>query len=276
MRFVPVSAIFIPILGTFLIGCTAIGPSGAGIRPPDAPQPPRPPIAGVQRTGPVGPPPVQGQGPPPSQGPGPAMSRGLSVVGDGAIMVDPDLAYVSSGVQTRAATAAEAQASNTQTMNAMIAKIRSLGIPERDIRTTGINLSPVFGRDGSGVTGYSAANSVRVTVREIRRAGEILDAVVREGANTIGGIQFALADEKPARRQAVEASVKDAQSRAEAIAAAANVRIVGIIEINDEASGGPSPTGVARAALMAEAGPVPVQPGQLSINARVRVVFDIR
>jgi peptide/nickel transport system substrate-binding protein len=106
-------------------------------------------------------------------------------------------------------------------MQAVVATIRARGIAEGDVRTDGIALYPVHDQGSSRISGYEASNRVRVTVHDVRRVGEALDAAVGAGANQAGEVRFAFRDEAPLRRQALDQAVKAARSTAEAIAASA-------------------------------------------------------
>jgi uncharacterized protein YggE len=207
--------------------------------------------------------------------PGALNMSGITVVGEGTIRAEPTIAYVSTGVQTRGQNAQEAQNENTRLMNAVIAAIKAKGVVDQDIRTSGVNLSPVYDRQPNQIAGYQATNTVRVTVQDVKKVGEILDATVQAGANLASNIQFDIKDDTELRKQALDRAVKEARTRADAIAAAAGLRVVGVQSMTDESSGRPEFPEMARAQAMAadSAGPVPVQPGQLAVTARVRVVF---
>ena len=207
--------------------------------------------------------------------PGALNMSGITVVGEGTVRAEPTIAYVSTGVQSRGQTAQEAQAENTRLMNAVIAAIRQTGVAEQDIRTSGINLSPIYERQPNTISGYQATNTVRVTVQDVKRTGEVLDATVKSGANLTGNVSFDIKDDTELRKQALDQAVKAARIRADAIAAAAGLRVVGVQSMTDESSGRPEFPEMARnvAAMAADAGPVPVQPGQLAVTARVRIVF---
>lgn len=223
---------------------------------------------------------AQPQPVPPGPIPAQPVASGLSVVGEGTAKAEPDIAYLTTGVQTRAPTARQAQDENTRLMNQVVAAIRQLGVVDADIRTSGINLHPSYGRQPDQIDGYVAVNTVTITVQDVRRVGEILDATVTAGANQAGGIQFSIKDDTELRRQALDQAVKSARVRADAIANAAGLRIATIQSLTDVSSGATPPMPMARpaaAAMAADAaGPVPVQPGQLSVTARVQVVYSLQ
>ncbi len=207
----------------------------------------------------------------------------ITVVGEGTAKADPDVAYVTTGVQTRAKTARDAQDQNTQTMSSVLAAVRALGVADADIRTVGLSLQPNYSsgpNQASQIDGYTAINSVTISVQDVTKVGAILDAAVGAGANQNGGVQFGLKNDAQARGQALGDAVRSARTRADAIASAAGVKITGIVSMTDLSSGAtpvppPRPFAVSGEAASA-AGPVPVQPGQLNLTARVQVIFSVQ
>jgi uncharacterized protein len=280
-----------------LVGCTALAPAArtAGQPTPGVSEARPPAGAGGPAAAPGQPGSAPGAVPPgdvprigaaPAQiapvPPAPAVppapsAAGLTVVGTGTVQGPPDIAYVSAGVQSRGATAREAQDANTAAMGQVLARIKALGIAEQDIRTSGVNLQPVYDRQPSQLSGYMASNQVTVTVRDVKRAGEVLDQAISSGANQSAGVRFGIQDEAPLRRQALDQAVKSARSTADAMAAAAGLRVTGIISMTDEGGGAPQP--YERAVPMAAAASpadVPLQPGQLAVSARVRIVYQFQ
>lgn len=205
--------------------------------------------------------------------PGSNTPAGISVSGEGRAMARPDIAHVSVGVQTQAPSAQQAQADNNQQMQAVIDRVKALGIQDRDIRTSGISLHPIHGEERNQITGYQASNNVRVTVRDVNQAGQVLDAAVTAGANLAGNITFGIQDDKQLRQQALQAAVQDARTKADALAQPLSLRITSVVAVSEERFGGPRPMeDFARPAAMAQ-GAVPVEPGELTVQANVRVIF---
>ncbi len=197
--------------------------------------------------------------------------RGIVVSGTGRVAVRPDQAVVTAGVQTRAATAQQAQDQNNRLMQAVIDAIKALKIPDRDVQTSGISLYPIM-EQGQTVTGYSASNNVTVTVENVDQVGAVLDAAVRAGANQATGIRFGLKDATAARNKALAAAAADARSKADALATALGLQISGILSVSEQSTGGPIVVGP-RPAAAAAAESVPVEPGELDVTAEVTIVF---
>jgi len=209
--------------------------------------------------------------PPPSSATGSA--RGIEVTGLGQIEAQPDEAIVDAGVQTRAATAQDAQATNNKTMQAVLDAIKAVGIPAKDIQTTDVSLYPIIDQ-GDTVSGYNASNSVTVTVENVGQAGAVLDAAVKAGANTANGIRFTFKDQTTLRNKALAAAAADARSKADVLAAALGLQISGVQSVTEGQVNIPIPFAAPRA--LAGAAPsqaVPVEPGQQTVTAEVTVVF---
>lgn len=219
---------------------------------------------------------------PPAPGVNPsAQPRTLTVNGSGKVYLTPDIAYITIGVHTEDASALTAVGNNNTQAEQVISALKGMGIAEKDIQTTNFSIYPQqsYDQDGkpTGEIKYVVDNSVYVTVRDLAKIGDVLDGVVKAGANTISGIQFDVADKTAALSDARKAAVSDAQAKAEELAAAAGLTLGPIQTIGEYTSGGPQPM-YDRAAPMAAqaAGSVPVQAGQMLLTMEVNLVYEIR
>jgi uncharacterized protein YggE len=123
------------------------------------------------------------------------------------------------------------------------------------------------------LTGYLATNNVTVTVNQVERAGELLDAALGAGANRIGGVRFGLRDPSALRQQALAEAVQAARAKAETLAAELGLRVVGVSTVTEEAVSVPTPRAAPAAMAAADAAPPPVEPGELRVTTRIRVAF---
>ncbi len=208
----------------------------------------------------------------------------LNVVGRSDQRHAPDIAVVGLGVRTTGTTAAEASNANNEMMTAVIAAVKDTGIEDADIQSTSIHLTPVFARPSRDdpdapptITGYRATNTVSVRVLDLDQVGTILSAGLDAGANQFGGVSFALQDRTQPYLDALAAATLDARRKADAIATAAGMVVSGIVEITEQSAGGPQPLLAARGgAVFAEAAAaVPVQAGEIVVQARVHVQFRL-
>lgn len=205
----------------------------------------------------------------------------ITVVGRGEVQVRPDMANVTLGVTTEAATAFEALQENNQRMAQLIKTLRGLDISEKHIQTSNFNVSPKqsFGRDRRQppkIVGYTVTNQVNVKVMEVSRLGKILDAVVQAGGNRIRGVGFSLAEPKPHLDQARRKAMADARQRAELYAGVAGVKLGAPLVISEQSVSVPRPVmlGVEVRALAAPS-EVPVSRGEQTLTASVTVTYAI-
>jgi uncharacterized protein len=199
--------------------------------------------------------------------------RQVTVQGQAQVAGKPDTATVVLGVETQAATTAEALAQNTAQAQAIIKKLTDLGVAEKDIQTSNFGISPVYGADGRQVEGYRVANTLSVTVRDLAGAGALLDQVVQAGANSVQGISFSVADPKALLNQAREQAIADARTRAELLAKAGGAGLGQVLAINEGGFAQPLP--IMRADVMQSAD-VPLQPGEQLYSVDVQVTFELR
>lgn len=213
-----------------------------------------------------------------------ATERSISVQGQGTASAKPDLVTLSLGVQTTGDTALEAISLNSEQMTGVIGAIQGAGIADEDIQTSGINLYPVYEdrslvRQGEQrqVVGYRASNSVSVTVRDIEKAGAVLDAALVAGANQVSGVQFGLSDTDALITDALIAAVDDAKAKAQTIADALGVQLGAALIVTEEWIERPQARAQFARAESLDAGGFapPVQGGTVGVTAHIRVTFAI-
>ena len=208
---------------------------------------------------------------------------GLHIIGEGEVVVPPDRAIVTLGVEASADTAAEAANQANATAEKLIEAIRGVSSDENEvlIQTTGLSLSPVFPPAAQGQrpvsadpVGYRSANTVTITIDRIELTSMVLDAALGAGANTVRSISFTLQDDGPAKAEAMRLATLDAAAKARAVADALRGSVRGLISLQEETVYGPvARGGIAFADVAAAPGSVPVEAGELRIQARVRANF---
>lgn len=200
----------------------------------------------------------------------------ITVTGEASVPVQPDLATLSLGVTTQGDTASDAMAANTAALSGVLDRLRAAGIADRDLQTSNLSLNPNWvGYDSSSaptIKGYTATNMLTVRVRALQGLGAVLDAAITDGANTLNGLTFELAEPRPKMDEARRAAVTDAVARATLLVEAAGARL-GPVKSITEGGGYVTPQPMFRAE--ASAAPVPVAAGEISITASVTVVFGI-
>ncbi len=203
----------------------------------------------------------------------------LDVVAEGEANRVPDIATIRAGVVTQAATAAAALSANAQQMTRVLAALKAAGVAERDVQTATISLSPQYRyaeNQPPVITGYQASNSVSVRFRDIAKSGNILDALVRQGANQIDGPNLSIDQMEAAQDEARTDAVKRARTRAELYAKALGMRVERLVSLSEALDGGapgPVPQMMARAEAKDS---TQVVPGEQRVSVTIRVRFLLR
>ena len=200
----------------------------------------------------------------------------ISVVGEGRILVQPDIANVSLGVESTAPTLTQAQDDANTRMQAVVDALLAQGVGRDDVRTSRLNVGPVYDpRDASQLRGYRAANSVQVKLRDLGRAGAVIDAVTAAGANRVDGIAFAIDDPTGPKDQARAQAMANARAKADQLASLAGMRIVGVKAISESDASARPVQAEQRAApaALAAAPPPPVEPGTQEVRTQVSVTY---
>ena len=204
----------------------------------------------------------------------------LNLSAYGEVRTAPDMASISFGVVTEAATAAEAMSQNATRMNQVMAALRRAGIAERDVQTSGLNLSAQYDyvqNEPPRLRGYQANNRVTVTINDLTKVGTTADAVVAAGVNQIDGIAFGLKDPTSAENQARQIAVRNLQSKAALYAQALGVPLGGIRSLTEGGGYSPQPPQpmYARAEMAADSSSTPVAAGELTVRIDITGVYDL-
>jgi uncharacterized protein YggE len=204
--------------------------------------------------------------------------RQINVSGTGKVYLVPDIAYIYIGVRSQADDVATALAQNNRQAQTIADTLKQQGIAAEDIQTTAFNVYPQQEYTPEGAPGkitYVVENTVFVKVRELQKLGEILNAVVQGGANTINGISFDVQDRATAEAEARRLAVEDAKAKAGEIAGLAGVTLGELQNISVYSSGGPMPVYEAKGGLAAFSS-VPIAAGQLVIQADANLTYEIK
>jgi len=193
--------------------------------------------------------------------------------GTGEVRMAPDRAWVSIGVQSRAATAADAASANARKQRAVIDAIKAKGIAAEQIGTSSFNVMPEtrYDREGQAAprtTSYLVSNVVSVELRRLDLVGPVIDAALGAGANQVHSLNFGIAAADSARRVALAEAVGKARADAETMAKAAGGSLGPLIELTAMDFGAPPPRPMVMRE-MAMAASTPIEAGQESIRASV-------
>lgn len=206
------------------------------------------------------------------------LPRTITVTGVGRASIRPDIADLRLGVTITEATLDAARAASGKVQNAVLAKLKALGIEERDLQTSIVSVQPQYDYSQQSapprLVGYQFMNVVAATLREIDKVGHAIDGALGAGATNIDQMTFRVADQSGAETEAREAAVADARARADTLAAAAGVAIVGVGAIVE--GGGapiPYPRSFERMAMSAKDAGTPIEAGTNEVTATVTITY---
>lgn len=207
--------------------------------------------------------------------------RTISVTGTGSTRLAPDLALVTLGVQTRGPDVGEAVDENNRRVTEVMSALRGLGIAESDIATANFSVSTQQLYDQSGqLTGevqYWVDNVVSLRVRQLDMLGQLLQAALSRGANTVQSVTFTVEDPEDELDAARLLAIQDAAAQAQELAAAAGVELGEVLSVSEPGyapvymEAAPSAFGKGGGG-----GYVPTAPGVLEYQVQISVTYAIR
>ncbi len=204
----------------------------------------------------------------------------LNLTAEGKVTRAPDIMMISLGVMTEAVTASDAMAANARQMTGLMASLKKAGIAEKDIQTSNLSLSPKYDypeRRAPELVGYQVSNQVTVKVRDLKNAGQAIDAAVSGGGNMVNSIAFGIDDPSKALDEARTSAMSEAMARAELYARAAGYRVKRVVSISEQGGYFPQPQPKMMMARMdmAESYSTPVAGGEMDISVSVSVQFEL-
>jgi uncharacterized protein len=211
----------------------------------------------------------------------------IIVSGEGEAAAAPDMAMISLSVLREGATAREALDANTKAMNDVMAAMKTFGIADKDLQTSGFSIQPRYVYPDPNknenfppkITGYTVINSLGVRLRDLSKVGEVLDQSVTLGVNEGGNVTFVKDDAAAVLEEARKKAVESAIAKAKTISSTAGVSIGRILEMSEQTfTPGPMPMMQAEMAMAksADSAPVPIAAGENSYRVTVNVTFEIK
>ena len=118
-------------------------------------------------------------------------NEGILVTGSATVQSPPDLATLQVGVQSFAETAQQATADNNLKVEKIITSLKNKGLTDKDMETNSFNISPQREYKNNKppvVIGFNVTNMLAIKIRDLDRVGELMQATIDNGANTINGL----------------------------------------------------------------------------------------
>jgi uncharacterized protein YggE len=207
--------------------------------------------------------------------------EGIWVTGEGKVTAVPDVAIISLGIQSQETTVEAAQAEAATAMDDVMKALENAGIDRKDIQTQYFNIQKVTRWDNDKqqeiVIGFQVTNTVTAKVRDVTKAGSVIDAVAAAGGDLtrINSIGFTVDDPTQYQEQARVKAVNDAAARAQKLADTAGVKLGDPTYITENSY---IPGPIYRDVVMAAPAPTPttpISPGEMEITVNVQIAYAI-
>jgi uncharacterized protein len=204
----------------------------------------------------------------------PSEAPGITARAVGTVRGAPDLLTVVLGVNTQGPDAKAALDANSQKATTLIDALKAGGVAAADLQTSQLSINPTYAQNGR-ITGYDVSNLVTASVRDIAKAGGLVDAAAAAAGDAVRvqQLSFSIDDDSAARATARAAAVKQAQAQAKQMADAAGVQLGPLRSITEIPAGATFAADAARAA--APAASVPIEAGTQELSVTVEVAYGI-
>jgi uncharacterized protein YggE len=211
----------------------------------------------------------------------PQPNSGLSVLGQGIVLAQPDVARITLGSEVFDQSLSNAQAEAARRMDAVVNKLKADGILDTAIRTVSYTINPQYDQQNQTqpvLRGYQVQNLVEVKSSNVGGLGALIDDAISSGATRVYGIRFEASDMAGLKSQARDQAMQDARAKAEQLARDAGVSLGRPMAIEESDTGGVTPVRALGGPQAAPAATVstPIQPGELQVSTTVRVVWTIQ
>jgi uncharacterized protein len=205
----------------------------------------------------------------------------VTAQGEAVIIAEPDQAQIDIGVLTQARTAPDAAKENAEKLSRVLAQIKKLLRKGDEVKTTGYTLNPNYRYPQGGkpeITGYTAANVLQIRTGDLPGVGKLIDAGMQSGANQINRLVFTLKDDHSAQVQALRMAAQKARSKAEEMAGALGLKIIGVLSLTENERGVRpiiAQTRGMQAEALASAAPTPVETGTIEVRSSVTLTAEM-
>ena len=205
----------------------------------------------------------------------------LDISATGDVTRVPDIAIITAGVVTRAATARSALQQAATRMDRVIAALKRAGVEDRDIQTSNINLNPEYtyaNNQPPKLNGYTASNQLTIRFRDIANSGTILDALVAEGANQINGPSLTIDKPELALDEARTRAAAAGRARAELYARSLGLRVARLVAVSESGGYAPPPP-MPPMVMMAErsqAADTKIVPGEQKLSITLSMTYELQ
>jgi hypothetical protein len=219
----------------------------------------------------------------------------ITVSGDAEVRVVPDEVILTLGVETWDEQLEVAKLQNDGRVKTVLELAQSYGIESRHIQTDLISIEPRYhdNYEKDRLIGYFVRKTIVITLKDISKFEDLLTDILAADINYVHGIQFRTTELRQHRDQARALAIQAAREKATALAGELGQTIGRPTSIQEEHAGWWSWYGawwgsrwdgymaqnvvqeVGGNNFNSDAGDSAIAPGQITVNARVTVTFEL-
>ena len=209
-------------------------------------------------------------------------TQGISVSGEGRVSIEPDVALLGIGASAKAMTVGEANSKVQAAMARLLDSLKANGVVEKDIQTSQFSINPEYDYqyNPQKLTGYRVTHMLQVKVRDIDKAGKVIDDGVEAAGDLtqVSGVSFTIDELTALHSQARQQAMADAQTKADELARLAGVTLGKPTYISESAYTPYSQSyyGAQAMAAPATGGSTEISPGQMEVVVSVQVTYGIQ
>jgi uncharacterized protein YggE len=211
--------------------------------------------------------------------PSAALPRTITVVGEGRITAQPDVARINVGVETINPDVQKASSEASATMENLLKTLSEQGVATKDVQTSYFNVwvERPYGPDGlpGSEVYYHVNNSLSVTVRNLDNVSTVLGLIIDAGANNINGVEFNVSNRNELQSEARSAAVDNARAKALELADLQGVTVGEVVTISEVVETGGFVEQAAYAQGVGGGGVGPISPGEVEVSVRLQVSYEI-
>ncbi len=210
----------------------------------------------------------------------------VTIMGEGRVTAQPDLGKVTVTIVTERDTAEEAQEENITQFNQVVVALKEVGIKEEDLQTTSFNVNPLYDYTDNGrvSNGYEVRQSVEVTIRDLEKSGDVIQAAGNSGANQVSGLSFTIDEPEQYREEARQKALENAKQKADELSRTLGVKLGKIVSFSEYSNDGNNPVpfyggamDMAAESVQKTAVPAPqLETGSQDVYVTATIVFEVK
>ncbi|MBR5401454.1 MAG: SIMPL domain-containing protein [Treponema sp.] len=202
--------------------------------------------------------------------------RKITVTGRGVVSLPAEQLSVRFLVRTNEWNVNLARDKNAEITTKVIEKIKEAGVSSDDITTVDYRITQDNSNSYPGK--YTVVNYIKVLIRDLNNAGNVIDNAVANGANGLTSFNYSAKDNPNAVREARTLAVQNAQDAASLIAGASGCKIADVLDIQEgynPSSYNKSSSNLVAASRAAADYTTPIEAGNVEISSTVTITFSL-